>query len=107
MGLDFDKWYQNQNRIEADRILDTIHCFVRLNLNHAMSDAILKREVKVDTALSVFMSVCSLVQERLIKRYEYLTGTKYKFVPDSYKKRDIWKFEREHSWEFKHDRKEN
>lgn len=100
MFFDFDRWYTNQNKIEADRILELIHCFERLNLNHAMSLAVLKRNVRVDTALLVFISFCSVVQTKLIKRYEYLTGTKYKFVPEVPKKKDVWVFERNHpEWE--------
>lgn len=82
-------WYGAQNQLEADRLLDMIHLFERLNVNYAVKCEILRRSAVSDSALYDFAAFSSLAQEKVIKRWEYLTGKKYVFKPDEPKK-SIW-----------------
>lgn len=87
-------WYKAQNQLEAERLLDLIHTFERLNINYALKYEVLRRAGNTDSDLYDFASFSSLAQRRIIKRYETLTGKKYVFK-QSKMKRSFWEEDNE------------
>lgn len=85
-----EQWYKKQNEFEAERLLDIIYLFERLNLNFAMKRAILNQSAAEDSAFTKFSEFSSLVQREIIKRYEYLTHKRYKFLQTKPKASSFW-----------------
>lgn len=86
MTPDTEQWFAKQDKFEANLIKEIQYLFERLNFSHFMRYQVLQQAVVRDSKFSDFYKFSSLVQDGLIKRYEYLTGKKYVFCKTKPKK---------------------